>query len=297
LAEEIDTAVVEKDKHLQAYVADARHIAYLSLGDEMRATHHRAVAISIRRELGEVSWQGLMAALRSAVTPLANSKKEIIELPDTLDVWLANRRRISLADLVPRFGEFISNDLEFYREVTDRFDKLVMRLKVGLNKPDNYLLLADPGSGKSFFVKEFARLLKERLNKHPDVTFLERNLSTYPSIEEAFTDIVEDVRNKLLGRQALLLFIDEADTQLQDAGWFERWIAPMNGDRFFFRQKHIWFFFFRRKHISFANQNLVIFYALSSKAEDLIQRQKWLDFLSRIPRAHQIGLSGCKTVH
>jgi hypothetical protein len=84
----------------------------------------------------------------------------------------------------------------------------------------------------------------------------------------------------LLSRQDVLLFVDEVDTQLNGHHIFQRLIAPMNGDPFFFLQKQL----------SFARHNLVVFYALSSPIEDIGKAPKWPDFLSRIPAAHQIRL-------
>jgi hypothetical protein len=105
-------------------------------------------------------------------------------------------------------------------------------------------------------------------------------MSVYSSIDSAFVDIIIDVMIALTTHRPVLLFIDEVDTQIGDTNIFHRLIAPMNGDPFFFSQKQI----------SFAKQNLVIFYALSSKIDEIKNAQKWPDFLSRIPSLHQITL-------
>jgi hypothetical protein len=67
---------------------------------------------------------------------------------------------------------------------------------------------------------------------------------------------------------------------------FQRLIAPMNGDPFHFLQKQL----------SFARQDLVVFYALSSRLEDITAARKWPDFLSRIPQRHQIRLPAFASV-
>jgi hypothetical protein len=54
----------------------------------------------------------------------------------------------------------------------------------------------------------------------------------------------------------------------------------MNGDTFFFFEKQV----------SFSKQNLVVLYALSTSPEELAEKHKWPDFLSRIPFEHQFVL-------
>jgi hypothetical protein len=147
-----------------------------------------------------------------------------------------------------------------------------------LTKPDNYLLIAQPCSGKSFFVREFRSELQSAVRK--DITFLERNLSAYDSVDGTFEDVIIDVVYALTSHRPVFLFIDEVDTLLDGKSMLERLIAPMNGDPFFFRGKQM----------SLANQDIVVFFALSSSPEKMQERQKWTDFLSRIPQAHRISL-------
>jgi hypothetical protein len=175
------------------------------------------------------------------------------------------------------FGQFVTNDRQFYRDATDKVHILSKRLKNNLTKPDNYLLVANPGAGKSFFVRQFKEELEKSVGQ---IAFLERNMSAYSNIEEAFADIIIDVMMALVTHQPTLLFIDEVDTQLDEKYMFHRLIAPMNDDKFLFSQKQI----------SLSKQNLVIFYALSSSVDEIKRTQKWPDFLSRIPAAHHITL-------
>jgi hypothetical protein len=276
------------DEERKAFITDALHIAYRALGDGVRAAQNRAIAIRLRGQIrartgrqNQPTWQELMSAMRAHSTPLAGSETYAIELDEPLDSWLAAKSQISLQDLAPAFGEFVSNYREFYRQASDLLSMVVRRLEAQLSKPDNYLLLADPGSGKSFFVKQFKTQLQSALGA--DAAYLERNLSAYTSIDEAFKDIALDVIVALLAldkNQTVLLFVDEVDSQLNGQSMFQRLIAPMYGDPFFFLQKQV----------SFAKKNLVVFYALSGKAEDIQNTPKWPDFLSRIPSAHQITL-------
>lgn len=132
---------------------------------------------------------------------------------------------------------------------------LSKRLQAGLSKPDNYLLIAKPGLGKSFFVRQFKDELKTAIEGkmktaiEGKINFLERNLSAYDSIDAAFEDIITDVLIALTGRELVFLFVDEVDTLLNGKSMLERLIAPMNGDPFFFHGKQV----------SFAEKPLVVF--------------------------------------
>ena len=290
LAKEFDELPSEHEDSIKAYVADARHIAYLSLGDSVRAKQQRAIAIGLRSGVAEqkgdpnaLCWPGLVAAMRSHMTQLAGNEKLAINLSGSLSTWLGTKSRISLSDLGTGFGEFVTNDRRFHREATALLEMLVLRLQKRLGKPDLYLLHADPGSGKSFFVGEFAAQLQKKLHKKKSdkkVIFLKRNLSAYGGMDLAFHDIGIDVLIALTTHETVLLFIDEVDTELDGRSIFQRLIGPMNGDPFFFLEKQV----------SFAKQNLVVFFALSRKKDELKETMKFPDFLSRIPAAHQINL-------
>jgi hypothetical protein len=266
-----------------AIVAEALEVA----GDAVRARQLRGKAI--RYGVGdEPTYASVMAGIDFSSTALDLPQAFTVPPPppDELCSWLVGKGRISSADLAPHFGDFVSNDAGFYRDAMNMLTMLERRLRNHLGKPDNYLLLAEPGSGKSFFVKEFAKELTRVLGRQNEIVYLERNLSVYSSVDQAFTDIVMDLVAALLWRRPVVLFIDEVDTQLDGQNIFQRLIAPMNGDPFHFLQKQL----------SFARQDLVVFYALSSRLEDITAARKWPDFLSRIPQRHQIRLPAFASV-
>lgn len=192
--------------------------------------------------------------------------------------WLRGRETLDASKLGARFGGYTTNDVEFVRSAKDRLQTLLWELREPLLRPANYLLEAAPGSGKSFFVGEFARELQANLNR--DALYIEKNLSAYPSIDAAFTDIVLDVLLGLASRRDIVLFLDEVDTEIDGRRIFQKLIAPINGERFFFQEKQL----------SFGKQNVVGFYALSSGRDDLHHAPKWPDFLSRIPAGHRFEL-------
>jgi hypothetical protein len=201
---------------IEELVEDSRAIAYRVVGDSIRAKQHLARAIYLRKAAG-ATFRGLMRNLRFGMAQSAMSQVHIDPSKDGLDKWILAKTRISTDDLRPSFGDFISNDRNFYREVEANRDMLVRRLKARLSKPDNYLLLADPGSGKSFFVKQFRSELERAMRESQvayRIFYLERNLSAYRNIEEGFTDIVMDLIVPMMSRLDILLFIDEVDTEL-----------------------------------------------------------------------------------
>jgi hypothetical protein len=287
LAERFFAVHSGSNEWLRMHVEDALAVAYNHLSDEISAMQHRARALDLGKRVDSdgdseslvLSWK-LRNAFRYADTKTPIAEQFVVRLRDGQDVagWLSEKSQISISDVSPTLGKFITNDRKFYREAMDRVRMLSDRLRNHLSKPDNYLLIADPGSGKSFFVKQFKKELETAFGQ--PMEFLERNMSAYNNIEEAFSDIVIDVMISLMTRSSTLLFIDEVDTQLNGKNMFQRLIAPMNGDPFFFSQKQV----------SFSKQNIVIFYALSVKTEEINKTQKWPDFLSRIPTAHQIIL-------
>lgn len=284
LTREIDNLSPPSTDTEAVIAADIRRIAYACLGDPVRARQQEVIVSRLRDDIGTTIGdssaqrvQGLFARLRAERSTPAD-RQYAVELSEPLDEWLASRTTISLKDLGTPFGQFTSNDLHFYRNATNLLDMLTVRLKKGLGKPDCYLLHADPGSGKSFFVRQFQAQLGTKLED--DVIFLECNLSAYQDMAQAGSDIVSDVLIALTHHQPVLLFIDEVDAKLGGESIFRRLIAPMNGDPFFFMQKPI----------SFAKQNLIVFFALSAKPEDIGGAEKWPDFLSRIPPTHHIKL-------
>jgi hypothetical protein len=240
------------DDELDIRVASALQVAYLSKGDTVRAAQQGARATRLRKQRGKVTFQDAAAVIRAASIP--PPKKVTIEF-DKQDIleWLYSKDKIGLSDLAPSFGNFVTNDRDFYRTAKALLQMCFARLKAGLSKPDNYLLIAEPGLGKSFFVREFKEQLQREFGE--DIIFLERNLSAYDRIDAAFQDIITDVIFALNSHNPVFLFIDEVDTLLDGKSILERLIAPMNGDPFFFL----------RRQLSFAKQNLVVFFALSSK--------------------------------
>jgi hypothetical protein len=190
--------------------------------------------------------------------------------------WLAFQRKLSLKKTGTTFHDaFVTSDRAFARVATDAVTALSARLKQGLKKPANYLLDAAPGSGKSFFVKQFFGALK--LNKE---AFIEVNVGPYPSVDDAYANIVLEILLKLARHREVVIFVDEVDTGIRNEHMFQKLIALMNGEPLVLFGKQM----------VFSGLNLVMFFALSSSLESVKGKPKGGDFLSRIPKDQRLVL-------
>lgn len=256
--------------------------AYGEKGNYVRSRHFSAAAEMLIDELGdsEVLLYRELAGLahpENSVSPVGADLSSRATPGDALAAWLRMNRQLTIGMFGSHFGQFTTSDVSFVEsaESLSRFTEILIAQR--LSKPANYLLQASPGAGKSHFVRQFAaRLLGEDASSQ----YLERNLSAYASIDQAFHDIVLDVLLAIARHKPVLLFVDEVDTEIGGQHIFQKLIAPMNGDDFFFQGKSL----------SFAKQNLVVCFALSATRDKLVDKPKWPDFLSRIPSSHQISL-------
>lgn len=255
-------------------------LAILSLrrGEVTRAFEYRQKWLEIYSELGddEATWKAELyfsgaesrerASDRTFVT--CTSDEDCIE-------WLRSlpdRPPGSLEDLMLGFGKYVTNDMRFVFAAKSLLSDTTAAIARGLHKPRNFLLLGDPGSGKSFFVGQFAECL--------GATRVFKNISAYRTRDEAIRDILLDVITGLLARAPIAVFLDEADSLFEGQWLIPRLIAMINGEDFFFEGKSM----------SLGGQPALFFFAMSRPWEDLHDLPKAEDFLSRIPEHHRIAL-------
>jgi hypothetical protein len=242
------------------------------------AAHFEAAAQNLLRGLSQEEAQECRKFANIIPHEISDWRAEL-QSYGALQSWLSKNRNLTIGSFGYEFGEFATNDKHFVSDAEERVRFVQQQVSWSLAKPANFLLEASPGLGKSHFVREFAKKLfgsKEDFNNG----YLERNLSAYASIDEAFRDIVLDVLLALARHKPVVLFIDEVDTEIDGRHIFQKLIAPINGD----------LFFFLGKQLSFAKQNLVVCHALSSQRDKLKETPKWPDFLSRIPKEHRFVL-------
>jgi hypothetical protein len=175
LADRFFTLSLASNDWLNMHVEDALSVAYNRLSDGISARQHRARAIEISQKVhnsedydqATVMFWTLHAAFRYADTQLPPDERYAISLgSQSLSEWLSDKTQISTHDVQPAFGQFVTNDRQFYRMAMDKIDMLFNRLTNNLAKPDNYLLIANPGAGKSFFVRQFKRELEKKIGSN-----------------------------------------------------------------------------------------------------------------------------------
>ena len=280
---EKDGVAIIKDSLLKAVAYNGLSRAYYMEGNDVRSRHF---SIAAERLVDEIHSPGAallyreLAGLNQPETPdtlaVRESTPERVS-GDSLATWLRLNRRLTIGMFGSHFGEFTTADALFVESAESLARLTATLVAQRLSKPANYLLQASPGSGKSHFVRQFAaRLLGEDMSSQ----YLERNLSAYASVDQAFHDIVLDVLLAIARHKPVLLFVDEVDTEIENQHMFQKLIAPMNGDPFFFEGKSL----------SFAKQNLIVCFALSADRKDVEGKPKWRDFESRIPSGHRISL-------
>lgn len=220
---------------------------------------------------------------------------------EPLEEFLRNVEVIDLSKVATRIGGYVTHDRDFFLKVTERIKEMQHQIDTGrsfttsnivgnqgkkpryetisrpkLAKPENFLLRADPGSGKSFFVRQVA----EQLPGFEESGYLVHNLSGYRELDEALSDIALDILIALNRHSLVVSFIDEADSTFREEQLFRSFIAIMNGEPFFLHGKKL----------SFSDANLVFFYAMSSSEDKLQAVPKWQDFLSRVPSGNRFTL-------
>jgi hypothetical protein len=192
--------------------------------------------------------------------------------------WLRKNNSIDL-----RKFRAVGNFMVFADDRRTKISSAVEKLKPTPGKPTCVFLGGPPGSGKSFFVKQF-------INEHypdNDAKPVISNISGVRNLEDALKKHVNSIIER--DSQTKVAFIDEIDTSVFETLAFRFLLAPMEGtvlDEDGFEKKKpfgdfTWFF------AGSAGTNREDFHKLAD------QDRKVRDFTSRIP--HWIELPGAST--
>ncbi len=125
-------------------------------------------------------------------------------------------------------GDFFTVDKEEI-ETINSVRALIEEYKNGKEKrPISIAVFGNPGSGKSFAIKQLAAVLFKG-NKAP----LEFNLSQFQSVEDLH-QALHQVRDRSIQGEVPLVFWDEFDTKFNDSplGWLKEFLAPMQDASF-----------------------------------------------------------------
>lgn len=131
---------------------------------------------------------------------------------------------------IARFGNLETLDreeIEGYRAAQSLFKDYLD--KDNVSTPLSVAVFGQPGSGKSFGVKQIASELKNKGIKKP----LEFNVAQFETVKD-IASALQMVRDETIAGNVPLVFFDEFDAKLgeTDLGWLKYFLAPMQDGEF-----------------------------------------------------------------
>lgn len=126
-------------------------------------------------------------------------------------------------------GDFITFNQGFYQEIRTLTELIVNYWKRPKPKrPLNIFLLAPPGSGKSFLVKQIAAELRDEY----DAEALEYHVAAMKSVSDLHS-VFRLVHASLAEGNRPVLLLDEVDAKVGDEYLFKHLLAPMADGKYF----------------------------------------------------------------
>ncbi len=152
---------------------------------------------------------------------------EISALIDSVMVGKKSKTHAPATETIrisPVFGEYVTHNSGFHDELRD-LEALIVdyssRTKV--KRPLNILLASEPGSGKSFLLKQLANSVKQR---DTDVKFEEFHVAAFRSIEDLYKAF-QGVQSANLSSSLPFVLFDEVDGTIQGSHVLANFLAPM----------------------------------------------------------------------
>lgn len=155
------------------------------------------------------SWQEVVSETKS-IADTITKRRELQTQP--------NERSIK-----PVFGTYVTRNHQFQEELQDLLLTLrnyAYRPKV--KRPFNILLSSEPGSGKSFLLKQ----LSETLSNNIEVQFDEYHVPAFRSLEDLYGSF-QRVQSANLRGKLPIVFFDEVDTKVEGRHLLANFLAPM----------------------------------------------------------------------
>ncbi|MBC2735303.1 MAG: ATP-binding protein [Desulfobacteraceae bacterium] len=131
----------------------------------------------------------------------------------------------------PILGNFVSCNNGFIQQINwvkQTVDRYVIR--ESSKRPLNVLLAAAPGSGKSFFVKELARV------SDADIKFLEYHVASFRDINDLFS-VLQRIQSLNLQKKIPFILFDEVDAKVGGRFLFSNLLAPLWDGQFHIGQE------------------------------------------------------------
>jgi hypothetical protein len=236
------------------------------------AARFKSDAITPEHLLGNEHFNALLTPDKRAKPDLANLTQRLDELNKPFSyvrILEAARPTIQLGDAKGFLGDFSSTDLDLRSRIAHFVDRIKEYSQAsGRTKPLNCLVVADPGSGKSFFVQQIAQAT--------NCEIVEVNCSQVLSNEDLMRRI-SGLQNVAPGKTPLL-FLDEVDTKVE---YYPYLLAPLWDAAVFAGERRAWLP--RTVSILVASKHATLDkFVESLHSEKEGRHHKGLDLLSRL---------------
>ncbi len=165
-------------------------------------------------------------------------------------------------------GNYRRYDSKVRRELNLWKERILNPISKKTTKRENFLIWAEPGSGKSFFIQEISRIAGK------DVSYFEINLARLSKAE--FNKKLDDVKHEL---KPTICLLDEIDSRNEESWPYESCFSMLD--------------------INYAQKRKIVFILIGSSSNGLRQmsmemsnRSKGKDLLDRIPVSNRFEIPG-----
>jgi hypothetical protein len=126
-------------------------------------------------------------------------------------------------EISPVFGSFVTRNGGFASELIDLRDLVqAYANRQSVKRPLNILLAAEPGSGKSFLIKQLAR----SIDGGAEIEFDEFHVAAFRSIDDLL-GVFQRVQSANLGGKLPFVLFDEVDGRVEGRNVLSNFLAPM----------------------------------------------------------------------
>jgi hypothetical protein len=190
---------------------------------------------------GIVSDNSVLYQMCTNIVRYGKSRYRIIEFKGIAKVEEAFPSETPLAIPYLRIGGGLAYDSTEIKQICDT-NKLLRKYRNDLSgsKPTSICVFGQPGSGKSFLVKQLIDRMKESGNTSLEPTLLTFNISQMNSSNKLI-DAWHRVRDLVLQGKLPFVFFDEFDCAYgtQRLGWLKYFISPMEDGTFIGARGHL----------------------------------------------------------
>jgi hypothetical protein len=218
-----------------------KHFEVQSQPEERKKWQHHEQKLTLI-DSDESFDDGILYQMCKNIVRHGKSRYRIIEVSDTETVEEALRAsKTPLAIPYLRMGDGLAFDSTEIKQTCDT-NKLLRKYRNEPKggKPTSICVFGQPGSGKSFLVKQLIGRMKESGSTGLEPTLLTFNISQMNSSRELI-DAWHRVRDLVLQEKLPFVFFDEFDCayDTQRLGWLKYFISPMEDGTFIGARGHL----------------------------------------------------------